>query len=43
MLRRVDLSDRLKDRIREVQQKREELFNSVYWNDFIELVEQIEK
>ena len=30
MLRRIDLSDRLKDRIKEVQRKREELFNSVY-------------
>ena len=43
MLRRIDLSDRLKDRIKEEQKKREELFNSVYWKDFIELVEQIDK
>ena len=42
LLRRIDLSDRLKDRIREVQKKRQELFNSQTWHDFIDLVDEIE-
>jgi hypothetical protein len=42
LLKRVDLSDRLKDRIRAVLAKREQLFESQKWKDFIDTLEQIE-
>ena len=43
LLRRIDLSDRLKERIREVQEKREALFGSIFWRDLIDLIEETEK
>jgi len=42
LLRRVDLSDRLKDRIRAVLVEREELFKSEEWKDFIDILEKVE-
>jgi len=43
LLRRIDLSDRLKERIREVQEKRASLFGSIFWRDLIDLIEETEK
>ena len=43
VLRRVDLSDKLKNRLREVMEKREQLFNSDKWNDYIERINSYEK
>ena len=42
LLRRVDLSDRLKDRIRDVLRRREELFASDRWNEWLQKVEDME-
>jgi len=42
LLRRVDLSDLLKDRITSVLDKRQELFRSTEWEEFIEKLETIE-
>ena len=41
-LRRIDISDRLKERVLEVLEKREELFTSQRWADFIKKIELIE-
>ena len=43
LLRRIDLSDRLKERIREVQEKRASLFASIFWRDLIDLIAETEK
>ena len=43
LLRRVDLSDSLKDRIRLVLKKREALFQSKKWANFIKKLNQCEK
>ena len=43
LLRRVDLSDRLKDRIRNVLEKRKVLFKSEKWKKYIEKLENYEK
>lgn len=42
LLKRLDLSDALKDRIKSVLQKREELFRSTKWEMFIEKLETLE-
>ena len=42
LLKRVDLSDRLKNRIKEVLKNRQELFRSTKWEQFIEKLETIE-
>jgi len=42
LFKRVDLSDRLKDRIKDVLDKRQELFRSTEWEEFIEKLETIE-
>ena len=42
VLRRVDLSDKLKNRLREVMKKRHELFNSNKWKDYVERVKSFE-
>jgi len=43
LLKRVDLSDRLKDRIRNVLARRKELFKSKKWKDFVKKLENYEK
>jgi hypothetical protein len=43
LLKRVDLSDRLKDRIRDVLAKRKALFKSEKWKKYIEKLENYEK
>jgi hypothetical protein len=43
LLRRVDLSDKLKDRIRMVLDRRADLFASERWNCFVKELEQVEK
>jgi len=43
LLRRVDLSDRLKDRIRNVLERREELFQSEKWTAWVDKVTEMEK
>tara|TARA_R100001015_G_C4630558_1_gene192272 strand:- start:2702 stop:3280 length:579 start_codon:yes stop_codon:yes gene_type:complete len=42
LLKRVDLSDRLKDRIRDVLRRRAELFASEKWNNWIDKVNNLE-
>ena len=42
LLRRVDLSDALKERIRDVEAKEKNCL-SLKWKDFIDLVEEIDK
>ena len=42
LLRRVDLSDKLKDRIKDVLARRESLFKSDRWTNWIEKVEAME-
>ena len=42
LLKRIDLSDILKDRIRDVLRRREELFTSKKWADFIEKINKID-
>ena len=42
VLKRVDLSDKLKNRLREVMKKRHELFNSNKWKDYVERVKSFE-
>ena len=43
VLRRVDLSEKLKTRLRSVMSKREELFNSERWKNYIERVKSFEQ
>ena len=43
LLKRVDLSDRLKDRIRNVLERRKALFKSDKWKNYIEKLENYEK
>ena len=43
VFKRVDLSEKLKDRLRTVMKKREELFNSNKWKDYIDRVKSFEK
>ena len=42
LFKRVDLSDRLKNRIKSVLEKRAALFQSDVWKDFIQKLEEIE-
>ena len=42
LLKRIDLSDILKDRIRDVLRRREELFASKKWSDFINKINKID-
>ena len=42
LLKRVDLSDKLKDRIKDVLRRREELFKSDRWTSWIQKVEAME-
>ena len=42
LLRRVDLSDKLKDRIMDVLDRREALFSSLEWNSFVAELNRIE-
>ena len=42
LLKTVDLSDRLKSRIKEVLTKRQELFKSEKWKEFIDTLEKVE-
>lgn len=42
LLKRIDLSDRLKDRIRDVLRRREELFASKKWTDFINKINKLD-
>ncbi len=42
VLKRVDLSEKLKQRLREVMKKRHELFNSTKWKDYVERVKSFE-
>ena len=42
LLRRIDLSDILKDRIRNVLKRREELFASKRWIDFVQKINEID-
>ena len=42
LLKRIDLSDRLKDRIRDVLRRREELFASKKWADFMNKINKID-
>jgi len=43
LLKRIDLSDALKDRIRDVIQRRQKLFMSDKWKNFVKKIEQKEK
>ena len=43
VLRRVDLSERLKERLRTVMEKRNELFNSDKWKNYIDRIKLFEK
>ncbi len=43
VLKRIDLSEKLKVRLREVMRKREELFNSEKWKNYIERVKSFEQ
>ena len=42
LLKRIDLSDILKDRIRDVLRRREELFASKKWANFINKINKID-
>ena len=41
-MKRIDLSDILKDRIRDVLRRREELFASKKWTDFMNKINKID-
>ncbi len=43
LLKRIDLSDKLKDRIKTVLKRRKELFKSKKWLDFVDELESYEK